>query len=265
MSKSWKPKPTDSYKIKIRVLKALLECPKTYGQIAEEIDCKIRDVQSALKDMDYRWTTQPVFLEHSESAKERKYRLTEDGQRRAEVFRDIVFFDWSDERFVKNLIKRDFDVLIKHLEQGDSSAPEALAEIGDPSAVDPVIRAMTTQTQRRLGVIPFVRALGHLGGDRAAMGLRNELKEAWDRNTRYEIITVLGKAGGEQAAEALIEQLKSCDVDSRVWAKSALHEMRVAVLQHLGSKAPSEASLLSKVILRVGACNINSLLKLARG
>ncbi|MDX1385238.1 MAG: HEAT repeat domain-containing protein, partial [Thermoanaerobaculia bacterium] len=90
-----------------------------------------------------------------------------------------------------------------HLEH-EPEAAEALADIGDPGAVRPLIEALDrADVPVRTGI---VEALGRLGDERAAPALGRALTEEEDDDVWRAVVAALGRLRGERVAADLIAQ-----------------------------------------------------------
>jgi len=102
--------------------------------------------------------------------------------------------------------KRDVEGLIKELQEANyCDAAEALRQIGDNTAVVPLINALEDHADRGEVCINVVNALGKFGDERAVTPLAKILEnEGTDGEVCISIVNVLGQIGNERAIEALI-------------------------------------------------------------
>ena len=123
--------------------------------------------------------------------------------------------------------------LIEQLKEDDhivrSSAADALGEIGDERAIEPLIELLKDENVR--GTAAW--ALGEIGGERVVEPLIEALKEieyisVIDDSVRLIITQCLGKIDDERVIEPLIGLLKDKNEDKEVRnsAISALDEIK---------------------------------------
>ncbi len=121
------------------------------------------------------------------------------------------------------------DSLIKDLEAKESSvrwdAAYALGGIGSEQAIDPLLNALTTDTDSSVrGSAAY--ALGRIGSEQAIDPLLNALTTAKDRYVRGIAAYALGRIGSEQAIDPLLKALTTAkDRDVRGRAAYALGEI----------------------------------------
>ncbi len=119
-------------------------------------------------------------------------------------------------------------VLIHFLKDEDwyvrSNAAEALGEIGDARAVEPLIQALLGDESEGVRG-EAAGALGHIGDARAVEPLIQALKDE-DWWVRKEAAWALGKIGDERAIEPLTQALNDEEELVRAQAEAALEKIR---------------------------------------
>jgi len=120
------------------------------------------------------------------------------------------------------------NILISKLKGGTESerrrAALGLGRIGDPRAVDPLIKALESKDEDRDVRLLAAKALGKIGDVRAINTLIETLK---DENAEVRMIAAeaLGKIGDVQAVDSLIEALQDEEEHVRAYAAEALGEI----------------------------------------
>ena len=131
--------------------------------------------------------------------------------------------DLSDEEAAKALPKllgalADKDARIR------AAAAEALGEVGDLSAIEPLGKALAGDADSDVRQAA-AEALGELGSPNAVPALRAALKDA-DSDVRESVADALGEIGGPDAERVLRQALSDPDEDVRDAAAAALAKMK---------------------------------------
>jgi len=118
--------------------------------------------------------------------------------------------------------EKDVEDLIKKLTSSDyKNATEALRQIGDKRAVDPLIKAFEHYFAEGKDCRIIVQALREFGQERAVAPLSAVLEEnycGWTdaAELRYFIVAAFGAIGGERAIKALIKALSDTSSKSSI-------------------------------------------------
>lgn len=105
-----------------------------------------------------------------------------------------------------------------------AAAAEALGEVGDPSAIEPLGKALTGDDDSDVREAA-AEALGELGLPNAVPVLRAGLKDT-DSDVREAVVDALGDIGGLEAERVLRQALADPDEDVRDAAVAALAKMK---------------------------------------
>jgi hypothetical protein len=106
------------------------------------------------------------------------------------------------------------------------AAAEALGEVGDASAVEPLGKMLSGDADSDVREAA-AEALGEIGSPNAVPALRAGLKDA-DEDVREAVVDALGSIGGPDAERVLRQALSDPDEDVRDAAAAALAKMKQA-------------------------------------
>jgi hypothetical protein len=104
------------------------------------------------------------------------------------------------------------------------AAAEALGEVGDVSAVDPLGKLLGSDADSDVREAA-AEALGEIGSPAAVPALRDALKDA-EEDVREAVVDALGAIGGSDAERVLRQALSDPDEDVRDAAAAALAKMK---------------------------------------
>ena len=107
-----------------------------------------------------------------------------------------------------------------------SAAAEALGEVGDVSAVEPLGKMLASDADSDVRE-SAAEALGEIGSPAAVPALRAALKDG-DEDVREAVVDALGEIGGPDAERVLRQALSDPDEDVRDAAAAALAKMKQA-------------------------------------
>jgi len=122
-----------------------------------------------------------------------------------------------------NLRPRVLDALVRALKHRDLRtyhSAKLLGDIGDPRAVDALVRGLEEGRWSQVEV----QALGRIGGPRAVDALLRLLKHE-DKDARWEAVQALGRARDPRAVLPLVQALKDKDYHVQVRAAASLGEV----------------------------------------
>jgi len=105
-----------------------------------------------------------------------------------------------------------------------AAAAEALGEVGDPSAIEPLGKALASDADSNVREAA-AEALGDVGSPNAIPMLRGGLRDA-DSDVREAVVDALAGIGGPEAERVLRQALADSDEDVRDAAAAALAKMK---------------------------------------